>query len=139
MRPSFTLNAHFPSSRQITADFGLATTSSGWLDTMCGTKGYIAPEILAKNPYKGPSADIWSMGVVLFIMLTGFPPFQIAEKGDWWFDRISNSQYKHFWKAHLRNTTVSDAAQGMSHLTGVLIRFGRTFLTCDCIVVLQIC
>ena len=98
----------------IFADFGLSAMhdSPTWLETQCGTKGYMAPEILGKSPYKGPVADIWSMGVVLFIMLTGFPPFQIAKKGDWWFDRITKSQYKYFWKAHLRNCNVSELAQG---------------------------
>ena len=79
---------------------------------MCGTPAYMAPEILAKSRYKGPVADIWSMGVVLFIMLTGHPPFKKAEKGDWWFDRIRKSQYYYFWKVHLRNGNVSELAQG---------------------------
>jgi len=97
------------------ADFGLSAIhdSPTWLETQCGTKGYMAPEILARTPYKGPLADIWSMGVVLFIMLTGFPPFQIAKKGDWWFDRIAKSQYEYFWKAHLRNAKVPELAQDL--------------------------
>jgi serine/threonine protein kinase len=97
------------------ADFGLSAIhdAPAWLETQCGTKGYMAPEILSKSQYKGPLVDIWSLGVVLFIMLTGFPPFQIAQKGDWWFDRVSKSQYRHFWKAHLRNARVSEAAQDL--------------------------
>ena len=60
------------------------------------------------------------MGVVLFIMLTGFQPFQIAKKGDRWFDRIEKSQHKYFWKAHLGNCNVSELAQGVLHLLQTL-------------------
>lgn len=97
------------------ADFGLSAIhdTEDWLETECGTKGYMSPEVFNNRGYKGPQADIWSMGVVLFIMLTGFPPFQIAKPGDWWFDRIQNSQYTHFWNAHLRNARVSEAAMDL--------------------------
>lgn len=106
------LDKHF---RLKIADFGLSAMhdSETWLETQCGTKGYMAPELFAGKGYKGPSADVWSAGVVLFIMLTGFPPFQIAERGDWWFDRIVKGQYSHFWKAHLRNTRLSEDAMDL--------------------------
>jgi len=112
------------------ADFGLSAMhdSPTWLETQCGTKGYMAPEILKKIPYQGPLADIWSLGVVLFIMLTGFPPFQIAKKGDWWFDRIEKSQYKYFWKAHLRSAKISDLAQDLMNKIFVAEPTGRLSL-----------
>jgi calcium/calmodulin-dependent protein kinase I len=63
------------------ADFGLAkfVTESSMMKTTCGTPGYVAPEVL--DPYLpftngyGPEVDLWSMGVVLYIMCCGFPPF----------------------------------------------------------------
>mmetsp|Transcript_17745 Transcript_17745/g.38338 ORF Transcript_17745/g.38338 Transcript_17745/m.38338 type:complete len:375 (+) Transcript_17745:843-1967(+) len=58
------------------ADFGFAKQAKDdhSLDTMCGTPGYVAPEILRKERY-GTKVDMWSMGVIVFIMLGGYPPF----------------------------------------------------------------
>ncbi|KAF9383697.1 hypothetical protein CPB97_006247 [Podila verticillata] len=58
------------------SDFGLANMISHnmALNTMCGTASYIAPEILRRKEY-GKQVDMWSLGVVLYICLCGFPPF----------------------------------------------------------------
>lgn len=61
-------------------DFGLAkyedlkSGKSMKMDTACGTPGYVAPEVLKSEEY-GPQVDMWSMGVILYILLCGFPPF----------------------------------------------------------------
>lgn len=56
-------------------DFGLAKAKTKEsMDTACGTPGYVAPEVLKNEPY-GPQVDLWSMGVILYILLCGFPPF----------------------------------------------------------------
>ena len=59
------------------ADFGFARqmkNSNSRLTTMCGTPGYAAPEILSAVPY-GPQVDMWSMGVITYLILCGCPPF----------------------------------------------------------------
>lgn len=58
------------------ADFGLAKLVKGdsLMQTACGTPGYVAPEILEGRPY-GAEVDLWSLGVIAYILLCGFPPF----------------------------------------------------------------
>jgi calcium/calmodulin-dependent protein kinase I len=67
------------------ADFGFAKHTSERLDTVCGTPDYIAPEVCAllelkgvpreKRPCYGTKCDIWSAGVIFYILLAGYPPF----------------------------------------------------------------
>ena len=63
----------------------------------------MAPEILAHQPYNGTAADTWSAGVVIFIMITGNPPFQLATRSDWWFNAIATGNVDRFWRAHMRS------------------------------------
>eukprot|EP00753_Platysulcus_tardus_P010607 PLAT2893.1.p1 GENE.PLAT2893.1~~PLAT2893.1.p1 ORF type:complete len:561 (+),score=309.02 PLAT2893.1:990-2672(+) len=100
-------------------DFGLSALnesedgSPSMLRTECGTRGYMAPEVLSHRPYDGTAADVWSAGVIAFILICGFPPFQLAHPSDWWFDRVRKKQYDLFWSAHRRNARVSDEAAAM--------------------------
>lgn len=58
-------------------DFGLAkmdVRDNNSLKTACGTPNYVAPEVLESKPYGFP-VDMWSLGVILYILLCGFPPF----------------------------------------------------------------
>lgn len=62
-------------------DFGLSAfcdhlRQDGLLHTTCGTPAYVAPEIIGKKGYDGAKADLWSCGVILYVLLAGFLPFQ---------------------------------------------------------------
>lgn len=59
-------------------DFGFANIYSprGYLETNCGSPLYASPEIVQGVKYVGPEVDIWSLGVILFAMLTGTLPFE---------------------------------------------------------------
>ncbi|EQC31429.1 PLK protein kinase [Saprolegnia diclina VS20] len=59
------------------ADFGLATsvTRHALPSTICGTPNFIAPEVLLGKPYSY-AADLWSIGCIVYTLLTGHPPFQ---------------------------------------------------------------
>ncbi|WOL16623.1 serine-threonine kinase STK5 [Canna indica] len=62
------------------SDFGLSALaeskrSDGLLHTTCGTPAYVAPEVITRTGYDGAKADIWSCGVILFVLLSGYLPF----------------------------------------------------------------
>ncbi len=63
-------------SKILVADFGL----SEWIldineaSPICGTPGYMAPEVISEKIIS-PAADVWSIGVITYILLAGYPPF----------------------------------------------------------------
>lgn len=69
-----------PSSPLLLTDFGLAAwkkksnQKNFQMTTACGTPGYVAPEVLKNESYSS-AVDLWSLGVILYILLCGFPPF----------------------------------------------------------------
>lgn len=61
-------------------DFGLSAVKDqiqpdGLLHTLCGTPAYVAPEILSKKGYDGAKVDIWSCGIILYVLNSGYLPF----------------------------------------------------------------
>ena len=82
-------------------DFGLGKffdAQSSMMKTPCGTPGYIAPEVLQMRGYD-EKCDVWSLGVIIYILLCGFPPFY-ADNDAQLFERIKKGKYefiKPYW------------------------------------------
>lgn len=83
-----------PSATIKLSDFGLSKVldTKQMMQTCCGTPGYVAPEVLSYKGY-GPEVDMWSLGVLLYILLCGFPPFY-DENDSALFAQIQSGQYE---------------------------------------------
>lgn len=92
-------------------DFGLAALLDSKTDrkkTICGTPNYIAPEVLfGKDKGHSYEVDIWSIGIILYVMLFGKPPFQ-SKNVEAIYDRIKRIDY-----TFPENRTVSDEAKNL--------------------------
>jgi len=62
----------------------------------------MAPEVLEKKEYNGTGADIFSLGIILFILVTGHPPFTKAVPEDPHFKYIVDNNFNAFWVIHQR-------------------------------------
>ncbi|GMI02472.1 hypothetical protein TrVE_jg11965 [Triparma verrucosa] len=92
------------------ADFGLAKLldNETMLHAQCGTPGYVAPEIVNNDLY-GVKVDMWSLGVIAYILFCGFPPFY-DDNNQALFRSIKKGQYEYpspFWDE------VSDTAKDL--------------------------
>ena len=77
-------------------DFGLATKlefAGERKRTVCGTPNYIAPEIIENSKGHSYEVDVWSTGVIMYIFLTGRPPFE-TDNISKTYDRIKLADYK---------------------------------------------
>eukprot|EP00903_Cladosiphon_okamuranus_P009913 g9412.t1 len=84
------------SARIKLTDFGLALLYPGASislrdDNLVGTPGYVAPEVLASRTY-GPPCDVWACGVLMYILLAGYPPF-FATGNETLFEVIKQGKY----------------------------------------------
>uniref|UniRef100_A0A2P2J9M3 non-specific serine/threonine protein kinase n=1 Tax=Rhizophora mucronata TaxID=61149 RepID=A0A2P2J9M3_RHIMU len=80
------------------SDFGLSALAEskhqdGLLHTTCGTPAYVAPEVINRKGYDGARTDIWSCGVVLFVLMAGYLPFHDSNLMEM-YRKISKAEFK---------------------------------------------
>jgi len=107
------------------ADFGLSKIFAGGqqLETSCGTPDYAAPEVLTGEQAYDKSVDLWSVGVITYVLLCGYPPFY-AQSQPALFEKIIHADYdfpEPEWsyisdtaKDFIRNLLVLDPRQRMT-------------------------
>ena len=88
-------------------DFGFSTDKIGKLNSFLGTPTYAAPELLLKRAYFGRTEDIFSLGVSLFIIVTGGLPFKLAIPNDSFYQYISKGDYVEYWRKRMVNVSPS--------------------------------
>lgn len=81
------------------SDFGLSAFAEckrqdGLLHTTCGTPAYVAPEVINRKGYDGAKADIWSCGVILYVLLAGYLPFHDPNLMEM-YRKIGKSEFKY--------------------------------------------
>jgi len=81
------------------ADFGFATYKRiHKLKSYRGTKTYMAPEIKEGKVYDGRKSDIFSLGVILFIIVQGIFPFSEAKKDEYYYKLIMEGKLDKYWR-----------------------------------------
>lgn len=96
-------------------DFGFAalfdkgSKDADKLSTLVGTEGYMAPEILKrKHWYSGMKTDVFSLGVILFVMVLGVKPFRHASKYDQNYRMLRHKRYEIFWDHQFGKYALTD-------------------------------
>lgn len=80
------------------ADFGFATYKKiNKLQSYRGTMTYMAPEIKEGKTYDGKQIDVFSCGVILFIIVQGIFPFKEAKKDEYFYNLIINGKLDQYW------------------------------------------
>jgi len=101
------------------ADFDLARSCSVMHEGLVGTRGYIAPEILEGRPWNGITVDVFSLGVILFVMVTQCYPFHEARKEDLLYKCFLNNMSPIFWKIW-ENRKKIQFSEGFKELLGAM-------------------
>jgi len=81
-----------------------------------GTQGYQAPEQILKRNFT-PKCDVFSCGVILFILLTGYPPCHNAHYSDPFYKYIAQVQYDKFWLKHRLNKSFDEQTRDIMNKT----------------------
>ena len=88
----------------IICNFSLSTNNNvNALNDFVGTKSYLSPQIIAHQTYNGFKADIFSLGALLFNLLTGMKGFLLARVEDIYYGLISTQNFNEYWNTMQNN------------------------------------
>ena len=107
-------------------DFGFLIPLEGrdrnaWLQSRVGTLTYMAPEVIAREPYQGKAADIYSLGVILFILLLGNMPMEQATVDDKFFKCLQSNRVDLFWQTHQKTLPGVEIPEDFKELITMMI------------------
>ena len=113
------------------ADFGLSTTvessyGGGVMYTRVGTERYMPPEMLEKNAYIGICADLFSAGVILFVLVMGMmPTHKSAESNDYLYRYFRKKEYEEYWTiiANILNLDLGTISEDYFHLVTTMLKY----------------
>ena len=111
-------------------DFGFAIDSQGrggqgvaW--SYLGTPGFMAPEILAHQPYQPNVVDLFALGTILFIMRSAHVPFKNANAADRMYRMVIDNEIEEFWRVHQANHAEDPEyfSEGFKDLVSNMLRY----------------
>ena len=110
------------------ADFGFATLlegndGSGKLNTFMGTESYMAPELHLGKEYSGVAVDLFACGIILFILVSGFPPFPRADPRNPWYKLIYSGKHDMFWSIQEKNSKGSLYSESFKDLMNAMFSY----------------
>lgn len=112
------------------ADFGFASEISGgdgtgMMHDFRGTISYAAPEVLIQKPYIGSFADIFSCGIILFLLIAGDFPFRFACSKDNIYNYIIDNDYEQFWD-FINKRFKENFSDGFKNLINLMLSYDPT-------------
>jgi len=108
----------------IIGDFGFAKLiDSKTFSTKVGTKNYQSPQIMENKEYIGEENDIFSLGVVLFIIYFGAMPFADASKSNFRYKHIKNGNYEEFWNLIKKSSKTDDISPSFKTLINGMLSY----------------
>lgn len=99
----------YPSIKLI--DFGFADPINEISTEKKGTYGYMSPEVINKQPQNAESIDVFSLGVIAYILFTQEFPFETATSTDELFSLIIDKKWEDYWNKTKKNTLSSEAKE----------------------------
>lgn len=110
------------------ADFGFAANiqgkdGSGFLRTILGTTAYMSPELITKNIYQGHSVDLFALGIILFILYSGHPPFNSANPQDPHYRLVAEGKADIFWQQHQKHKKAGFYTEEFKDLITNMLQF----------------